>query len=79
MEFPSGLAVRDLALLLLWVRSLLWHRFDPWPGNFCMIWAQPKVKNNNSLIFFCDICPNSHWTMFCILGTKVNRYAILDT
>ena len=29
-EFPNGLAVKDSAL------SLLWHRFNPWPRNFCM-------------------------------------------
>ena len=28
--------VKDLAL------SLLWHRFDPWPGNFPMLRAWPK-------------------------------------
>ena len=27
-EFPGGLAVKDLAL------SLLWQEFNPWPGNF---------------------------------------------
>ena len=30
--------VKDLAL------SLLWLRFDPWPGNIHMLWAQPKKK-----------------------------------
>ena len=25
--------VKDL-VSLLWLRSLLWRRFDPWPGNF---------------------------------------------
>ena len=29
-EFPGGLAVKDLAL------SLLWRGFDPWPGDFCV-------------------------------------------
>ena len=29
LEFLGGLAVKDLAL------SLLWHGFDPLPGNFC--------------------------------------------
>ena len=28
LEFPGGLAVRDLAL------SLLWQGFDPWSQNF---------------------------------------------
>ena len=27
--------VKDLALSLLWLRSLLWRRVHPWPGNFC--------------------------------------------
>ena len=27
--------VKDLALSLLWFWLLLWHRFDPWLGNFC--------------------------------------------
>ena len=30
--------VKDLAL------SLLWYGFDPWPGNFLMLWAWPKKK-----------------------------------
>ena len=30
--------VKDPALLLLW------HGFDPWPGNFHMPWAQPGKK-----------------------------------
>ena len=32
--------VEDLAL------SLLWLRFHPWPGNFCMPGTQPRKKNN---------------------------------
>ena len=50
-EFPSGLAIKDLELSLLWLRSLLWHGFDPWPENFCMpqLWKEPKkLKNNNN-------------------------------
>ena len=30
--FPGGLVVNKLAL------SLLWRMFNPWPGNFCMLW-----------------------------------------
>lgn len=41
-EFPGGLAIKDLAL------SLLWLRCDPWFGNFCMLWAQTR-KNRNVL------------------------------
>lgn len=30
-EYPDSLAVKDLSL------SLLWLKFDPWPGNFQML------------------------------------------
>ena len=38
MEFPSGLGVKDSALLMVWLR------FDPWPGNFFKPQMQPKKK-----------------------------------
>lgn len=25
--------------------SLLWFRFDPWPGNFYMLWEWPKKRS----------------------------------
>ena len=28
--FPDGLVVKDPALSLLWLRSMLWCGFDPW-------------------------------------------------
>ena len=34
--------VKDPALSLLGLGSLLWCGFHPWPGNFHMPWAQPK-------------------------------------
>ena len=37
-----ALAVKDLAL------SLLWLGFRPWPGNFCMLLAQPKMLKNKT-------------------------------
>ena len=36
--------VKDLALSLKWLGSLLWHGFDPWPENFHMLRAWPKKK-----------------------------------
>ena len=36
--------VKDLALSLLWLGSLMWCGFHPWPGNFCTLWEQPKKK-----------------------------------
>ena len=44
--------VKDLVLSLLWLRSLLWCRFDPWPGNFCMpqVWPKEKRKGKEKKI-----------------------------
>ena len=39
--------VKDLALPLLWLRSLLWHRFGSWPGNVHMLQARPKKKKES--------------------------------
>ena len=44
-EFPGGPAVKDLPLVLPWLRSLLWERSYLIPGqNFCMPWVWPKKK-----------------------------------
>ena len=48
-EFPGSLVVKDLAFSLLRLGSLLWLRFDPWPGNFCMSWVQPKKKRKKNM------------------------------
>ena len=29
---------------LLSLGSMLWHGFNPWPGNFHMPWGEPKIK-----------------------------------
>ena len=53
MPFKSGVCfrsslvaqwIKDLSFLLLWLWLLLWCGFNPWPGNFCMLWAQLKKK-----------------------------------
>jgi len=36
--------IKDLALSLQWLGSLLWHRFSPWPGNVHMPWVKKKKK-----------------------------------
>ena len=43
-EFPGGLAVKDLAL------SLLWLGFSLWPGNFGRLQAQPKKKKKTRML-----------------------------
>ena len=42
-EFPGCLVVKDSILLLLW------FRFDPWSGNFHMLWAWQKTPNCSSI------------------------------
>ena len=37
--------VKDLAL------SLLWHEFDPWPGNFHMLQPQSNKNNLSGLLY----------------------------
>ena len=36
--------VKDLALSLQWLGSLLWLGFDLWPGNCHMLQAKQKKK-----------------------------------
>ena len=48
--------VKDPALSLQWLRSLLWHRFNPWPRNFHMPQVRHKKRKEDSnyytLFFF---------------------------
>ena len=37
--------VKDPALSLQWLRSLLWPRFSPWPGNFHMQRVRPPPQH----------------------------------
>ena len=36
--------VKDLTLLLQQLRWQLWCMFNPWSGNFCMLWMGPPKK-----------------------------------
>lgn len=43
-------------LVWLWQRlsSLLWHGFNPWPGNFCRLWTwleKPYVQKHSSMSY----------------------------
>ena len=39
--------VKDLASLQ-WLRLLLWHGFDPWPGNVHRLWGHGRKKRDGS-------------------------------
>ena len=36
--------IKDQVLLQLWHRSQLWFGFDPWHGNFHMLWVPLRKK-----------------------------------
>ena len=40
--------VMDLALLQLWHRSQTGRGFSPWPGNYHVLWVQPKKEKKGS-------------------------------
>ena len=44
--------VKDQALSLLWLRSVLWHWFDPWPRNH-MLRVWPKRKKMYFVFSWC--------------------------
>ena len=52
-----------MLLLAQWVKNLvlswLWHGFDPWPRNFCMLWVGPKhvFRKTHVLLNFVYMCP----------------------
>ena len=47
LEFSwSTAVVKDLALSLQQLGTLLWFKFDPWPGNFRVLRVWPKIKKN---------------------------------
>ena len=48
LDFPGGLTVKDPALSLLWLKSLLWLWFNPWLDNFCIPRVQPKPPKNKT-------------------------------
>ena len=60
---------KNLALSLLWLRSLLWCGFDPWPWNFPMPQVQEKKKKKK----VCGLWNNlseSHPTTFSAIELR---------
>ena len=59
--------VKDPALLQLQCRSQLWLGFSPWPGNFHMLWMQPKKKKIKIKSVYRPILNslNIYWAMPC--------------
>ena len=44
--------VRDLVVSLLCLSVLLWHRFNPWPGNVLpRMWPKKKKKKKEYFYF----------------------------
>ena len=57
--------VKDLALSLLQLGSLLWHGFDTWLVDFCLPWAMAKKKKQTIGL----LCLTGHKAYFRALST----------
>ena len=53
VEFPGGLVVKDPALSLLWLESLMWHEFDPYPGTSTCHGSAPPIPTRMHLCITC--------------------------
>ena len=42
--------VKDLVLSLLGLGLLLWHGFNPWPGNLCMLMNLTSIHEDAGVI-----------------------------
>ena len=49
--------VKESALSLWQLRLLLWCRFDPLSGNFCLLQAWPKKKKKGHQLLFPGVGP----------------------
>ena len=66
MALSGGSVVKDPGLLLLCLGSLLWQGFDPWPWNFCILWAQPKREKKTPRWYYLKVRErNSQGTAGC--------------
>ena len=61
-SFLVAQQVKDPALSLLRLRSLLWHGFDPWSRNLHALWVRQKrnkkQKHNVSRLISTEIFKN---------------------
>ena len=72
--------VKDLALSLQWLRSLLWCGFDSWTGNFYMLQVQPKkllfsfllMKYNTEFVGYYFMC----FLVICISFLEVSIHVL---
>ena len=64
--------VKDLALLHLWHSLQLQLRFDPWSGNFHMLWIWLKKKKKFHIY-------NIYWALFNIFPLVGNIYPCSNT
>ena len=64
--------VKDL-VSLQWLKSLLWHRFDPWPRNFYMPWAVPKKKKKYIYIYI-YIHTHTYINIYIYTYTYINTH-----
>ena len=52
LEFLGGSVLKDLVSALLWLRSLLWCRFSPLPGNLHMPMCRTPPKREKTTLHY---------------------------
>ena len=64
--FPGGQRTKDPVLSPLGLWSLLWHRFDPWPGQSCMLqmWTEKKKKERKKDAALSSVVYIGYWYHF---------------
>ena len=70
--------VKDAVSSLQWLWSLLWHRFDPWPGNFHTLQAWPKNQQTKQKIVHSPTTVAYKYTFdfFFFFGTKNKSFKL---
>ena len=49
-KFPVAQWIKDPVLPLQWLRSPLWRRLNPWPGNCAYLGHSPEKKKKIALL-----------------------------
>ena len=78
ISFRSSLVAQqfeDLALSLWWLGFMMWCKFDPWPGNFHMLWGWLKEKISWKRLWGSRNIPGIHFLSNWILRLR-NRHCL---
>ena len=75
LKLHGGLVVINLALSLLWLGLLLWHRFDPGLGIFAYCVCNQKKRKRIFSSYFC-LCIFLMQFRICLVSEKKKKSPI---